>query len=136
MTQSQAHVYTSLNVMLEVAEPTTITLTAHEKVRIDRMAYSEADGVTADRYGDLLQPGTSTVHLDQGNYSFRTKGEVQLHVTDSKAMTVVTFSGAKCIPPPPLAPSAPVDGAAAFAIRGGGIAGQAPPLTVTYGDAR
>jgi hypothetical protein len=136
MTESPPHVYTSLNVYLEVAEPTTMKLTAQEKVRIDRMAYSEEDGVTADRYGDLLPAGTSTVHLDQGKYSFRTEGEARLHVTESKAMTVVSFSGVKCIPPPPLARSAPVDGLAAFETRGGALPGQAPALTVTYGDAR
>jgi len=46
---ARAHVLSSLAVVLYVPAPTTVMLTAHETVRIDRMERSEASGVTASR---------------------------------------------------------------------------------------
>jgi hypothetical protein len=132
---TQAQVLSSLAVMLYVAAPTTIMLTAHETVRIDRLAYSAAGDVTASRHGDLLRPGTSTVLLDRGTYHFRTAGDAQLHVTDPEKLTVVTTRSAKTLPPPPATqPGAggalPFDG-----LRGGGTPDHVPVLAITYGDA-
>jgi len=71
---ARAHVLSSLAVVLYVPAPTTVMLTAHETVRIDRLERSVADGVTASRHGELLRPGTSTIQLDRGTYHFRTAG--------------------------------------------------------------
>jgi len=132
---TQAHVLSSLAVMLYVAAPTTIMLTAHETVRMDRLAYSAAGDVTASRHGDLLRPGTNTIHLDRGTYHFRTAGDAQVHVTDPDSLTMATSQSAKCIDPPPVMrpgpdPVIPLDG-----MRGGGIPDHIPALTVTCGDA-
>jgi len=130
----RAHVLSSLAVVLHVTAPAAIILTAHEIVRIDRVAQSAAGDATAERYGDLLPPGTNTIHLDRGTYHFRTRGAARLHVIDPDSMTVSTARSVKCLPPPPgLRPAPGTD--AAFEIRGGGMPDHVPALTVTYGDA-
>jgi hypothetical protein len=130
-----AQVLSSLAVMLYVAAPTTIMLTAQETVRIDRLAYSAAGDVTASRHGDLLRPGTSAVYLDAGTYHFRTAGDARVHVTDPDSLTMATSQSIKCIDPPAFMPP-PSDTAIPFDnIRGGGMPDHVPALTVTYGDA-
>jgi hypothetical protein len=135
--RARAHVLSSLAVVLYVAAPTMIMLTAHETVRIDRLERSAASGVTASRHGELLQPGTNTIQLDRGTYHFRTAGDARLHVTDPDSVTMTTSSIDKCIDPPPLLRSAPDDDALmAFAgAKGGGMPDHIPALTVTHGDA-
>jgi hypothetical protein len=134
---ARAHALSSLAVVLYVAAPTTIILTAHETVRIDRLERSAASGVTASRHGELLQPGTNTIQLDRGTYHFRTAGAARLHVTDPDSVTMTTSSIDKCIDPPPLLRSAPDDDAlmAFDGVKGGGMPDHIPALTVTYGDA-
>jgi hypothetical protein len=140
MTNPRAQALTSLMVLLYVAAPTTIMLTAHETVRVDKLAYSADRGYTADRHGDLLRPGTSTVRLDRGTYHFRTTRDAALHVTDPASMTMRTSESVKCIPPPSLMPGKPESGPgpsdadAVFGIKGNRAPGQVPALTITYGD--
>jgi len=131
---TQAHVLSSLAVMLYVAVPTTIMLTAHETVRIDQMAYSAAGDVTASRHGDLLRPGTNTIHLDRGTYHFRTVGNAHVHVTNPDSVTMTTSQSVKCLPPPPFSRPGP-DSDTGFEIRGPGIPDHIPALTVTWDDA-
>ena len=135
--RARAHVLSSLAVVLYVAAPATIMLTAHETVRIDRLERSAASGVTASRHGELLPPGTNTIQLDRGTYHFRTAGDARLHVTDPDSVTMTTSNIDKCIDPPPLLPSAPDEDAlmAFTGIKGGGMPDHVPALTVTYGDA-
>ena len=135
--RARAHVVSSLAVVLYVAAPATIMLTAHETVRIDHLDRSAASGVTAGRHGELLRPGTNTIQLDRGTYHFRTAGDARLHVTDPDSVTMTTSRSNKCIDPPPLLPSAPDDDAlmAFTGIRGGGKPDRIPALTITYGDA-
>src|ERR1700749_794198 len=122
----RAHVLSSLAVVLYVTAPATIILTAHETVRIDRVAQSASGDATAERYGDLLPPGTNTIHLDRGTYHFRTRGAARLHVIDPDSGTVGTARSGKCLPGPGTG--------AAFQIRGGGAPDHVPALTVSYGD--
>jgi len=131
---TQARVLSSLAVILYVATPTTIMLTAHETVRIDRLTHSAAGDVTADRHGDLLRPGTNTIHLDRGTYHFRTAGNAQVHVTDPDSVTMETSQSVKCIDPPRVMRPGP-DTVMPFDIRGAGLPDHIPALTVTYGDA-
>ena len=135
--RARAHVLSSLAVVLYVAAPTTIMLTAHETVRIDRLERSAASGVTASRHGELLPPGTNSIQLDRGTYHFRTAGDARLHVTDRDSVTMTTSRSDKCIDPPPLLPSAPDDDVlmAFDGSKGGGVPDHIPALTVTYGDA-
>ena len=121
----RAHVLSSLAVALRVTAPATIILTAHEIVRIDRVAQSAADGATAERHGDLLPPGTNTIHLDPGTYHFRTRGAARLHVIDPDGVTVNTARSVTCLPPPPDMRPGP----------GSGRQDHVPALTVTYGAA-
>jgi hypothetical protein len=122
----RAHVLSSLAVALYVTEPAAIILTAREIVRIDRVVRSAAGDVTAERHGDLLPPGTSTIHLDRGTYHFRTRGAARLHIIDPDSVTVSTARSVKCLPGPGTD--------AAFEIRGGGVPDHVPALAVTYGD--
>jgi len=132
---ARSHVLSSLAVVLYVAAPATVMLTAHETVRIDRLEHS-ASGVTASRHGELLRPGTSTIQLDRGTYHFRTVGNAHVHVTDPDSVTMTTSQAIKCIPPPPLLPSAPDGDALPFEeTRGGGLPDHIPALAVSYGDA-
>jgi hypothetical protein len=130
----RAHVLSSLAVVLDVIAPATIIPTAHEIVRIDRVAQAADGSVTAERHGDLLRPGTNTVHLDRGTYHFRTRGAARLHVIDPDSVTVSTVKSVKCIPQPPLLRPGPGTDAA-FDIRGSGIPDHVPALTVSYGNA-
>jgi hypothetical protein len=132
---AQAHIMSSLAVILNVAAPTTITLTAHETVRIDRLAHSATDGLTASRHGDLLRPGTNTIHLDRGTYHFRTAGDAQLHVTDSDKVTMTTSRSNKVIDPQTITQPGPDTVTPFDGKRGGGIPDHIPSLTVSYGDA-
>jgi hypothetical protein len=104
----RAHALSSLAVVLNVTAPATLILTAHEIVRIDRMAQGADGAVTAERHGDLLRPGTNTIQLDRGTYHFCIRGAARLHVIDPDSMTV---SMAKSATP-----------------------GHLPALTVSYGD--
>ena len=134
---TRAYVLSSLAVVLYVAAPTTVMLTADETVRIDRLAHSAAGGVTASRHGELLRPGTSTIQLDRGTYHFRTATDARLHVTDPDSVTMTTSYSDKCIDPPPLLASGPDDDAlmAFDGSKGGGMPDHIPALTVSYGDA-
>jgi hypothetical protein len=56
-----AAAYTCLMVALYVAEPAVVSLTVHDHVQLDRVT-----GTSAERYGNLLPPGTTPVHLAAG----------------------------------------------------------------------
>src|SRR5437588_12982622 len=49
-----AAAYTCLMVALVVAEPAIVSLTVHDHVQLDRLT-----GTSAERYGDLMPPGTT-----------------------------------------------------------------------------
>jgi hypothetical protein len=134
---ARSHVLSSLAVVLYVAAPTTVMLTAHETVRIDRLERSADSGVTAGRHGELLRPGTSTIRLDRGTYHFRTASDARLHVTDPDSVMMSTSASDKCVDPPPLVASAHEDNALITfdGSKGGGMPDHIPALTVTYGDA-
>ncbi|HET7013031.1 MAG TPA: hypothetical protein VFI65_03920 [Streptosporangiaceae bacterium] len=134
---TSAYLLSSLAVVLYVAAPATVTLTAHETVRIDRIESSAADGVTASRHGDLLRPGTSTIALDRGTYHFRTSKDARLHIADPDSVTMtMTSNSNKCIDPPPLLSSAPDNDTlmAVIGIKGDARPDHIPALIVAYGD--
>jgi hypothetical protein len=130
----RAHALGSLAVVLYVAAPATVILTAHETIRIDRVAHPAAGDVTVERHGDLLRPGTNAIRLDPGTYHFRTRGAARLYVVDPDSVTVATAQSVKSIPPPAaMWPESGTD--ASFDIRGSGMPDRVPMLIVTYGDA-
>ena len=58
-----AAAYTCLMVALYVAELAIVNLTVHDHVQLDRVT-----GTSAERYGDLVLPGITPVHLAAGTY--------------------------------------------------------------------
>jgi len=78
-----AAAYTSLMVALVVAEPAVVSLTVHDHVQLDRLT-----GTSAERYGDLLPPGTTPVRLAAGTYVFRTIADAQVQVNEGAAIEV------------------------------------------------
>jgi len=65
-----AAAYTCRMVALVVAEPGVVSLTVHDHVQLDRLT-----GTSAERYGDLVPPGTTPVRLAAGTYVFRTTAD-------------------------------------------------------------
>jgi hypothetical protein len=135
MSDSRVAVYAALMVVLYVHASSDIELTARETVRLDRLAYSEADGFVAERHGDLLEPGTTQVRLAEGVYHFRTAHDAQLRVADPDSVTVVAPS-VNDDPKDPWPPSVSAVHAAAFGGRGAASPDRTPVLTVMYGEAR
>ena len=70
-----AAAYTCLMVALTVAEPAVVSLTVHDHVQLDRLT-----GTSAERYGELVPPGTTPVHLAAGTYIFRTTADAQVQL--------------------------------------------------------
>ena len=128
----RAHALSSLAVVLNVTAPATLILTAHEIVRIDRMAQGADGAVTAERHGDLLRPGTNTIRLDRGTYHFCIRGAARLHVIDPDSVTVSMAESATCNPPP--SEMRPAPGTDATSDTRGGTTDHVPALTVSYGD--
>ena len=117
-----AAAYTSLMVALYVAEPAVVNLTVHDHVQLDRLT-----GTSAERYGDLLPPGTTPVHLATGTYVFRTTADAQVQLDKGAPVevTAVPLSDKDKWPDPPPAVATPVPAA-----RGGGPPDYVPALTV------
>ena len=116
-----AAAYTSLIVALFVAEPVIVSLTVHDHVQLDRLT-----GTSAERYGGLLPPGTTPVHLTAGTYVFRTTSDAQVQLAEGTPVHVlaVTQPNSKDIwPDPPKAQALP-------AAKGDSPPDHVPTLTV------
>ena len=112
----------SLLVTLDATQPSTVELTVREQVQLDRLVDSPA-GRVAERYGALLQPGTTQLALDAGLFCFRTLSDASLRVVQG-GVDVTTGKGGKDLPPPP-------SDAAGTATRGDDPDGVTPRLTIT-----
>ena len=117
-----AAAYTCLMVALYVAEPAVVSLTVHDHVQLDRVA-----GTSAERYGDLVPPGTTPVHLAAGTYVFRTAADAQVQLDKGAPVevTAVPLSDKDKWPDPPPVVATPLPAA-----RGGGPPDYVPVLTV------
>ena len=93
-----AAAYTCLMVALVVAEPAIVSLTVHDHVQLDRVT-----GTSAERYGDLLPPGTTPVHLAAGTYVFRTTADAQVQLDKGAPVevTAIPLSDKDKWPDPP-----------------------------------
>jgi hypothetical protein len=69
----------ALQVRLDVREPSVIELTVGDKVQLDRLTRSN-HGHVAERHGELLDPGATTLALAPGFYCFRTLSDASLKV--------------------------------------------------------
>lgn len=135
----------SLMAVMYVYSASEVELTGQETLRLDQLAYSDADGFTLRHYGELLPPGTTTLQLDQGVYALRAVKAIQMRMGVDSAITTVTSNDTKGGWPDP--PSAPVVWSSqsatlwkshiqAFTGAGFGSARPAPVLTVIRGDER
>jgi hypothetical protein len=78
----------TLQVTLDVHEPSVVELTVDDRVQLDRIAPSP-HGTIAERSGDLLEPGTTTLDLERGMYFFRTLSDATLRVVCGGVNTAV-----------------------------------------------
>jgi len=108
-----------LHVMLDVREPSTIDLTVGEKVQLDRLVRSR-HGHVAERRGDLLMPGVTTLALETGRYFFKTLSDAHLKVVRG-GVDASELAGGKDVPPEPRL--TPVS-------KGDDVPGDAPSLIV------
>ena len=116
-----AAAYTCLMVALTVAEPAVVSLTVHDHVQLDRLT-----GTSAERYGELVPPGTTPVHLAAGIYVFRTTSDAQVQLAEGTPVHVlaVTQPNSKDTwPDPPKAQALP-------AAKGDSPPDHVPTLTV------
>ena len=110
-----ATAYTCLTVALFVTEPSHVHLTVQDHVRVDRIT-----DTTAERHGELLQPGTTSVYLPEGSYVFRTTQDAQLRLDDGAAVRVVASTAQDKDPWPEMG----------VATKGDGSPDRVPTLTV------
>jgi hypothetical protein len=68
-----------LHVSLRVKRSSLVELTVGDRVQLDRLVPSP-DGFLAERHGDLLTPGVTTLALAQGHYFFKTLSPAHLKV--------------------------------------------------------
>jgi hypothetical protein len=116
-----AAAYTCLMVALYAAEPAVVSLTVQDHVQLDRVT-----GTSAERYGDLVRPGTTPVYLAAGTYLFRTTGDAQVQLADGAAVSVTAVAqsnGKDGWPDPPAAQALPAD-------KGDSLPDHVPALTV------
>jgi hypothetical protein len=111
-----------LQVSLHAHEPSVVAVTVGDRVQLDRVI-SSPHGYLAERHGRLLDPGTTTLALEPGHYSFKTLSDTHLRVVTG-GLTVERRPAAKDPPPPP--PLAAGD-------RGGDdMPGEQPSLTIEH----
>jgi hypothetical protein len=82
-----AAAYTCLMVALYVAESAVVSLTVHDHVQLDQVT-----GTSAERYGNLLPPGTTPVRLAAGTYVFRTTADAQVQLGEGAQVHVLAVT--------------------------------------------
>jgi hypothetical protein len=116
-----------LQVSLHVKQPSVVELTVGDKVQLDRLTPVSL-GYEAARHGDLIEPGVTTLRLDQGFYFFKTLSEAHLRVVQGGVEAATAAGGKDPWPqPPPAIRILPVPTAS-----GDEPAGDAPALTVEH----
>jgi hypothetical protein len=75
---------------LYVYELSQVELSTHETVHLDRLTFAQAGGWTAERHGDPIQPGTTTLLLEPGVYRFRTTTDAQVRLAHDSSVMVLT----------------------------------------------
>jgi hypothetical protein len=79
--------YACLTVALYAAGPAVIHLTVSDHVQLHRVT-----GTSAERYGDLIPPGTTPVRLTAGTYLLRTTADAQVQLDRNAAVTVTAVT--------------------------------------------
>jgi hypothetical protein len=70
-------------------------------VQLDRVT-----GTSAERYGDLIPPGTTPVRLTAGTYLFRTTGDAQVQLSQDTPVRVLAVTDPNTKDPWPDPPAA------------------------------
>jgi hypothetical protein len=132
-----------LRVTMYVSEPSDIELRTQETVRIDRMTVNDAGEYDAERHGDLVRPGVTTLQLDVGVYHFRTMSDAALRVVRGGVTALASPNRGKDppVPPPPRPIANPPAGSGAdaraaleaFSVAGDDPPGETPALTIVGG---
>jgi hypothetical protein len=116
----------ALRVSLDVQQPSIVELTVGDRVQLDRMVPS-TDCYVAERHGDLIKPGVTTLALEQGLYAFKTLSAANLKVVQGGVIAAVHTDTKGGLPDPPRSPGVgrlPLDGA------GDEPSGEAPAFFV------
>ena len=113
----------ALQVSLHAREASIVELTVEERVQLDRLTPSP-HGYLAERHGNLLEPGVTTLALAQGHYVFRTLTDSHLKVIHGGVDTRASTNNKENDPTPPIRSS--VDPSA----KGDEPAGEPPAFTV------
>jgi hypothetical protein len=74
-------------VALYAAGPAVVYLTVSDHVQLDQVT-----GASAERYGGLLPPGTTPVHLTAGTYLFRTTADAQVQLGPDAPVRVLAVA--------------------------------------------
>ena len=114
----------ALQVCLHAREPSVVELTVGERVQFDRVHPSQ-HGYVAERHGNLLEPGATTLTLAQGHYFFKTLADVNLKVVRGGVDTSARATNKTSIPPLPDKSNEPIPDA-----KGDEPTGELPTLTV------
>jgi hypothetical protein len=117
-----------LQVSLHVNQPSVVELTVEDKVQLDRLTPA-SHGYVAERHGDLLHPGVTTLELEQGFYLFKTLSDAHLKVVHGGVHTSVTVTDPKDPWPPPVMSDETPPSAV---VKGDEPSGEAPALTVEH----
>jgi hypothetical protein len=115
-----------LRVSLDVKQPSIVELTVGENVQLDRLVPS-TDCYVAERHGDLINPGATTLALEQGLYAFKTLSSAHLKVVQGGVMTAVGNGTKSSWPDPPPSPGV---GRLPFLGAGDESSGESPAFTV------
>ena len=116
-----------LKVSLHAREPSVVELTVGDRIQLDRVLPSP-HGHVAERHGNLLAPGTTTVALPPGHYFFKTLSDANLRVVTGGVATLIGRSDKDKWPDPPgRGTSLPTPGGA-----GDEVPGELPDFTVEH----
>jgi len=108
-----------LLVTLDATKPSVIELTTQERIQLNRIV-SPSGRQVATRHGALIQPGTTRVTLDIGEFCFKALSDTQMQLVQGGVTTTVHTDGKDDWPKPP-----PVTN------KGDDPEGQLPSFTVT-----
>lgn len=75
-----------LRVIVDATQPSVVEIITKECVQLDRIV-SSPHGRVAERHGPLLQPGTTRISLDIGQFCFQALSDTQLRVVQGGVAT-------------------------------------------------
>jgi hypothetical protein len=120
-----------LQVSLRVAQPSIVELTVGDTVQLDRLTRSP-HGCLAERCTGLLIAGTTTLHLDRGDYFFKTLTDAHLRIVAGGVVVASEVKDPKDPWPQPLTTPQSAEVPLAPGGKGDAPAGDAPALIIEH----